>query len=45
MAKCVEGGETEQMDIRVYTDIYFEFLKLFNHFGSAVKIGFKGKYC
>lgn len=29
------------MSIKVYTDIYFESLKLFQHFGSALALGFK----
>ena len=32
------------MPISQYTDIYYESLKLFRHFGSAVALGFKGKF-
>ena len=32
------------MDLKVYCDMYGEFLKLFAHLGSAVKLAFSGKF-
>lgn len=34
-------AESDQMDLKHYTDLYFESLKLFKFFGSAVALGFK----
>ena len=43
LAQCLEDAEQEQMKISNYTDLYYESLKLFRHFGKAVALGFKGK--
>jgi hypothetical protein len=32
------------MEIRVYTSLYDEYLKLFLHFGAATKLAFSGKF-
>jgi len=40
----LKGAEKEEMPISKYTEIYYEALKLFGHFGRAVALGFKGKF-
>lgn len=37
----MESGTT---DIHTFTEMYFEWTKLFQHFGKAVVIAFKGKF-
>ena len=43
MDKTIKGFEQGQVDIVVYTEMYFEWCKLFRHFGNALVVAFKGK--
>ena len=44
MKDTTDQFEKNELQIKQLTDTYFEWLKLFNHFGSAVAIAFSGKY-
>jgi hypothetical protein len=39
--KNLQCAEKQKMEISHFTDLYYESLKLFKHFGSAVKLGFQ----
>jgi hypothetical protein len=43
MTDTTDQMEKGELKIKQLTDTYFEWLKLFNHFGSAVAIAFSGK--
>ena len=44
MKDTTDQFEQNQLQITQLTETYFEWLKLFNHFGSAVAIAFSGKF-
>jgi len=37
----LKGAEDEKMEIKLFTDLYFECMKFFKHFGSALFIAFR----
>lgn len=44
MKDTTDQFEKNELQIQQLTSTYFEWLKLFNHFGSAVAIAFSGKF-
>lgn len=44
MTKVNKSWAEGHTEINVYTDMYFEWTKLFRHFGNAVAVAFKGKF-
>jgi hypothetical protein len=41
MTKVNAGWESGQCPITIYTEMYFEWTRLFRHFGNAVAVAFK----
>ena len=44
MTKVNNQWAEGKTDIKDFTNMYFEWTKLFRHFGNAVAIAFKGKF-
>lgn len=44
MTKVNTSWASGHTEIKDYTDMYFEWTKLFRHFGNAVAVAFKGKF-
>ena len=40
LGTLVEQSKSKKMQINLYTELYHEFLKLFLHFGKAIKLAF-----
>ena len=38
------GFDAGKTDIKVFAEMYIEWTKLFQHFGKAIYVAFKGKY-
>ena len=43
MQTITDGFDKGEVDIKMFTEMYVEWTKLFRHFGSAIFLAFKGR--